>query len=148
MAERVSVNPHWCKSCFSFQRVGTYDPGYQPLAHPVRPLRPKPLRHLPSTWTRPPARPSPPAAATLGRRWRGWSQPTTSWGAEGGGIGTAALRQERSFIDNLQRNIFGLATKEASQPSMIETSRATASAVPPTADIVGHRGHVRKVPED
>src|SRR6266851_5541363 len=29
---------------------------------------------------------------------------------------------------------------------MIETSRATASAVPPTADIVGHRGHVRKVP--
>jgi hypothetical protein len=41
------------------------------------------------------------------------------------------LRQERSFIDNLQRNIFGLATKEASQPSMIETSRATASAVPP-----------------
>jgi hypothetical protein len=21
------------------------------LAHPVRPLRPKPLRHLPSTWT-------------------------------------------------------------------------------------------------
>ncbi len=36
--------------------------------------------------------------------------------------------------------------KEARQPSMIETSRATASAVPPTADIVGHRGHVRKVP--
>jgi hypothetical protein len=57
-----------------------------------------------------------------------------------------SIRQERSFIDNLQRNIFGLATEEASQPSMIETSRATASAVPPTADIVGHRGHVRKVP--
>jgi len=66
--------------------VGTYGPGYQPSAHPVRPLRPKPLRHLPSTWTRPPARPSSPAAATLGRRWRGWSQPMTSWGAEGGGI--------------------------------------------------------------
>jgi len=44
------------------------------------------------------------------------------------------------------RNIFGLATKEASHPSMMETSRATTSAVPPTADIVGHRGHVRKVP--
>ncbi len=29
---------------------------------------------------------------------------------------------------------------------MMETSRATTSAVPPTADIVGHRGHVRKVP--
>jgi hypothetical protein len=26
--------------------VGTYGLGYQPLAHPVRPLRPKPLRHL------------------------------------------------------------------------------------------------------
>jgi hypothetical protein len=36
---------------------------------------------------------------------------------------------------------------EASHPSMMETSRATTSAVPPTADIVGHRGHVRKVPE-
>ena len=35
--------------------MGTYGPGYQPLAYPVRPLRPKPLRHLPSTWTRPPA---------------------------------------------------------------------------------------------
>src|SRR3984957_17523622 len=45
------------------------------------------------------------------------------------------------------RNIFGLATMEASHPSMMETSRATTSAVPPTADIVGHRGHVRKVPE-
>ena len=44
------------------------------------------------------------------------------------------------------RNIFGLATKEASHPSMMETSRATTSAVPPTADIVGHRGHVRFVP--
>ncbi len=44
------------------------------------------------------------------------------------------------------RNIFGLPTKEASHPSMMETSRATTSAVPPTADIVGHRGHVRKVP--
>jgi hypothetical protein len=40
------------------------------------------------------------------------------------------------------RNIFGLATKEASHPSMMETSRATTSAVPPTADIVGDRGHV------
>jgi hypothetical protein len=29
---------------------------------------------------------------------------------------------------------------------MTKTGRATASAVPPTADIVGHRGHVRKVP--
>jgi hypothetical protein len=29
---------------------------------------------------------------------------------------------------------------------MMETSRATTSAVPPTADIVAHRGHVRKVP--
>jgi hypothetical protein len=46
------------------------------------------------------------------------------------------------------RNIFGLATKEASHPSMMETSRATTSAVPPTADIVGHRGHVRKVPKN
>jgi hypothetical protein len=45
------------------------------------------------------------------------------------------------------RNIFGLASKEASHPSMMETSRATTSAVPPTADIVGHRGHVRKVPQ-
>src|SRR5258708_35997553 len=44
------------------------------------------------------------------------------------------------------RNIFGLPTKEASHPSMMEMSRATTSAVPPTADIVGHRGHVRKVP--
>jgi NAD(P)-dependent dehydrogenase (short-subunit alcohol dehydrogenase family) len=44
------------------------------------------------------------------------------------------------------RNIFGIATKEASHPSMMETSRATTSAVPPTADIAGHRGHVRKVP--
>jgi hypothetical protein len=44
------------------------------------------------------------------------------------------------------RNIFGLATKEASHPSMMETSRATISAVPPTGDIVDHRGHVRKVP--
>src|ERR1700722_1854366 len=44
------------------------------------------------------------------------------------------------------RNIFGLATREASHPSMMETSRATTSAVLPTADIVGHRGHVRKVP--
>ena len=44
------------------------------------------------------------------------------------------------------RNIFGLATVEASHPSMMETSRATTSAVPPTADIVGHPGHVRKVP--
>jgi hypothetical protein len=35
--------------------MGTYGPGYQPLAHPVRPLRPKPLRHLPSTCTRPSA---------------------------------------------------------------------------------------------
>jgi hypothetical protein len=34
------------------------------------------------------------------------------------------------------RNIFGLATKEAGHPSMMETSRATTSAVPPTADIV------------
>jgi hypothetical protein len=40
------------------------------------------------------------------------------------------------------RNIFGLAAKEAGHPSMMETSRATTSAVPPTADIVGHRGHV------
>jgi hypothetical protein len=24
---------------FSFQHVGTYGPGYQPLAHPERPLR-------------------------------------------------------------------------------------------------------------
>jgi hypothetical protein len=45
------------------------------------------------------------------------------------------------------RNISGLATKEASHPSMMETRRATTSAVPPTADIVGHRGHVRKVPK-
>src|SRR5260221_3108954 len=45
------------------------------------------------------------------------------------------------------RNIFGLATKESSHPSMMATSRATTSAVPPTADIVGQRGHVRKVPE-
>jgi hypothetical protein len=44
------------------------------------------------------------------------------------------------------RNIFGLATKESSHPSMMATSRATTSAVPPTADIVGQRGHVRKVP--
>jgi hypothetical protein len=29
---------------------------------------------------------------------------------------------------------------------MMETGRATTSAVPPTADIVAHRGHVRKVP--
>jgi len=29
---------------------------------------------------------------------------------------------------------------------MMETSRATTSALLPTADIVGHRGHVRKVP--
>ena len=29
---------------------------------------------------------------------------------------------------------------------MMETSRATTSAVPLTADIIGHRGHVRKVP--
>ena len=35
--------------------------------HPVRPLRPKPLRQLPVTWT-PPARSSSNAAATLGRR--------------------------------------------------------------------------------
>jgi hypothetical protein len=41
------------------------------------------------------------------------------------------------------RNIFGLATKESSHPSMMATSRATTSAVPPTADIVGQRGHVR-----
>jgi hypothetical protein len=34
--------------------VGTYGPGYQQLAHPVRPPRSKPLRHLPPTWTRPP----------------------------------------------------------------------------------------------
>src|SRR5260370_783564 len=44
------------------------------------------------------------------------------------------------------RNIFGLATKESSHPSMMATSRATTSAVPPTADIVGQCGHVRKVP--
>src|SRR3979411_2752797 len=44
------------------------------------------------------------------------------------------------------RSIFGLATKESSYPSMMATSRATTSAVPPTADIVGQRGHVRKVP--
>src|SRR5260221_11778552 len=44
------------------------------------------------------------------------------------------------------RNIFGLGTKESSHPSMMATSRATTSAVPPTADIVGQRGHVRKVP--
>src|SRR5712692_11603597 len=44
------------------------------------------------------------------------------------------------------RNIFGLAAKEASHPSMMATSRATTSAVPPTADIVGQRGHVGKVP--
>jgi hypothetical protein len=44
------------------------------------------------------------------------------------------------------RNIFGLATKESSHPSMMATSRATTSAVPRTADIVGQRGHVRKVP--
>src|SRR5260370_3985492 len=44
------------------------------------------------------------------------------------------------------RNIFGLATKESSHPSMMATSRATTSAVPPTADIVCQRGHVRKVP--
>jgi hypothetical protein len=42
------------------------------------------------------------------------------------------------------RNIFGLAIKESSHPSMMATSRATTSAVPPTADIVGKRGHVRK----
>src|ERR1035438_8904895 len=41
------------------------------------------------------------------------------------------------------RNIFGLATKEASHPSMMETSRATTSAVP-TADIVAHPGNVLK----
>jgi hypothetical protein len=29
---------------------------------------------------------------------------------------------------------------------MMATSRATTSAVPPIADIVGQRGHVRKVP--
>jgi hypothetical protein len=44
------------------------------------------------------------------------------------------------------RNIFGLAAMETSHPSMMETCRATTSAVPPTADIVGHRGHVRQVP--
>jgi hypothetical protein len=44
------------------------------------------------------------------------------------------------------RNIFGLAAMETSHPSMMETCRATTSAVPPTADIVGHRGHVRKAP--
>src|SRR5258708_322307 len=43
------------------------------------------------------------------------------------------------------RNIFGLATKESSHPSMMATSPATTSAVPPTADIAGQRGHVRKV---
>src|ERR1700716_3142357 len=42
------------------------------------------------------------------------------------------------------RNIFGLATKELSHPSMMATSRATTSAVPPTADIVGQRAHLRK----
>src|SRR3979411_734651 len=45
------------------------------------------------------------------------------------------------------RNIFGLATKESSHPSMMATIRATTSAAPPTADIVGQRGHVRNVPE-
>src|SRR3979411_3394945 len=44
------------------------------------------------------------------------------------------------------RNIFGLATKESSHPAKMASSRATTSAVPPTADIVGQRGHVRKVP--
>src|SRR3981081_3842008 len=44
------------------------------------------------------------------------------------------------------RNIFGLATKEPSHPSMMATSRATISPVPPDS---GHRRparHVRKVP--
>jgi hypothetical protein len=45
------------------------------------------------------------------------------------------------------QNIFGLASKETSHPSIMETSRATTSAAPPTADIVGHSSHVRKVPE-
>jgi hypothetical protein len=44
------------------------------------------------------------------------------------------------------RNIFGLATKESSHPSMMATSRATTSASPPTPDIVGTISHVRNVP--
>jgi hypothetical protein len=32
MAERVSVTPHCCTSCFSFQIAGTYGLGYQPMA--------------------------------------------------------------------------------------------------------------------
>jgi hypothetical protein len=45
------------------------------------------------------------------------------------------------------RNIFGLATKESSHPSMMATGRTTTSAVPPTADIAGQHGHVRKMPQ-
>ena len=46
------------------------------------------------------------------------------------------------------RNIFGLATKESSHPSMMATSRATTSASPPTPDIVGTISHVRNGPEN
>src|SRR6266436_3130468 len=61
---------------------------------------------------------------------------------------TAALRQERSFIDNhhLRSKYFRTCDQGSEPTSMMETSRETTSAVPPTADIVGHRGHVRKVP--
>jgi len=44
------------------------------------------------------------------------------------------------------RNIFGLAAKEASHPSMMETSRATTSALLPTADIRQRSWDVRFVP--
>ena len=54
VARTVGSHVLECKSCFSFQHVGTYCPGYPSLDHPVRPLRPKPLRHLRSAWTQPP----------------------------------------------------------------------------------------------
>src|SRR5262249_55755862 len=38
--ESVSQSPLMCK-LFSFQQVRTYGPCYQPLVHPVRPLRPQ-----------------------------------------------------------------------------------------------------------
>jgi hypothetical protein len=48
-------------------------------------------------------------------------------------------------VKELQKEDFDVIfDDDGSHPSTMATSRATTSAVPPTADIVGQRGHVRK----